>query len=64
MFSDKLKAIPRILFANVTLSASSDSLMVLGMQIPIPLTVCLALEQDEIHRKRLECVFNPLQGKY
>ena len=36
--------------------------MVLGMQIPIPLIVCLTLEQDEIHVERLLSVLQSLTG--
>ena len=34
----------------------------LGMQIPIPLIVCLTLEQDEIHVERLLSVLQSLTG--
>jgi hypothetical protein len=36
MSSDYLKAIPRIFFPDVTLGAVRDSLVAIGLEIPIP----------------------------
>lgn len=53
MILDQPDAILHILFANVALGTSSDSLVVIGVQLPIPQIIFFISEYDEIHGKTL-----------